>query len=515
MRDADLYSDGCVTAWTCPHCGLEIRGRLRFPVHCSCGYITRAHSRYRATTRVIQPTRYLRRLLGWDADRHCAAADLFDLLQRSTVTLPSGRLLAMCEQLATLQPDFSAGARAAIELALHTRPHELHDELTICVTTWKRPDSLARFLASVRQTCPGLQVLVQNTGGNLSFGRNRLVDRVTTPYFLVCEDDFVFTAKTRLENLVEVLRDDPQVAFAGGEVDGPEKERWIIADFTRPFRGVVRLVAPREAYKFTDSGLPYLPCDCTWNFGALRTDVAKRCRWDEELPLVEHLEYFWRLSQAWKCAFVPSVEIKHGSDRPTAEYTTARMDTYALGKLAQRKIGHGIYRVKRYAQTRLRPNVLIMGVGHSNTTITARQLGALGWWVPSEDLWCELQPLRVFNDAVLRTGEFSRHEAHRIITSIPQPWALKDPRFCDVLQRWIPVFEHIKPVLLWIRKDTAAVRASHERRGEDTAYIEARLRNAQRHYDLWPWPKLTLDAASIAAAVSLFDLRRSTAPCHD
>ena len=50
----------------------------------------------------------------------------------------------------------------------------------------------------------------------LSFGRNALVAKVTTPYLVMMDDDVQFHAATNLRVLLKQLEADPQLGIAGG-----------------------------------------------------------------------------------------------------------------------------------------------------------------------------------------------------------------------------------------------------------------------------------------------------------
>lgn len=62
----------------------------------------------------------------------------------------------------------------------------------------------------------------------VSAGRNYLLGKVKTPYFFLCDDDKVFTARTSLEKLRIVLENDPQCLLAAGVV------AWSMAVSTFP-----------------------------------------------------------------------------------------------------------------------------------------------------------------------------------------------------------------------------------------------------------------------------------------
>jgi hypothetical protein len=151
---------------------------------------------------------------------------------------------------------------------------------------------------------------------------------------------------------------------------------------------------------------------------------------------------------------------------------------------------------------------VVLGVGHSNTSITTRQLTALGWQLgDADDQWCESVSIRNLNEALLK-GKWSRAAAAAALQALPQPWAIKDPRFVHTLPRWLAVLGPYRPLLLWITKDEEAVRRSYQRRGERTDSLAAKLKSAARQFEAWPFEKLQLAAEDIARASLLIDPER-------
>ena len=155
----------------------------------------------------------------------------------------------------------------------------------------------------------------------------------------------------------------------------------------------------------------------------------------------------------------------------------------------------------------MKPNIVLLTVGCSNSSIVMRMLGAMGWNLgDADEKYAESVSVRAVN----MRRPFDIMAAYDAIESLPQPWAVKDPRFCEHLPVWRPILLHYKPVLLWVTKDHAYVRQSFKRRfNADPARADERLRKCQQHFTGWPWGKLRLDVDQIAAAVKLFDPGRA------
>jgi hypothetical protein len=389
-------------------------------------------------------------------------------------------------------------------------------EITIGITTYKRPDSLARCLASARRYFPRLPVVVVDTKGNVSTGRNELVRRCKTPYLLLLEDDMELTAKTDLDAMLDVVKSDDEIAGCGGMLIEPKQSPTWAHDF-REFRGEVIAELSRQPLRKTPLGTIYQPCDLIKNFGVFRVDALRETGWNEALPLSEHREFFWRLSKKWKVAIAHGVSLNHFGDRPNDEYNEQRARARELLTVAEEQIGLRLApTMGRFQFPEHRPNIVMLGVGHANTTITTKQLAAIGWQLgDADEEFAESVAVRELNDNALRTGSLDVQAARAAIARMHAPWAVKDPRFArGTLPQWLAVFAPHKPLLLWVQKDLDRVMQSYETRGESPENVRSHAANCQRYFDGWPWAKLTLHAEDIAAAVTLFDTSRSAGAAH-
>lgn len=155
------------------------------------------------------------------------------------------------------------------------------------------------------------------------------------------------------------------------------------------------------------------------------------------------------------------------------------------------------------------PNILVMAVGHSGSTVFARFLGALGWIThASTDPWEECPAVRAVNDQLLAQQSARPAEA---LASLRAPWAVKDPRFTLTLHHWHDAASDA--VLIWLRRAPEAVRASYRRRnelvpgGEPGMYgrTVADLEYSAAHqYEAWPGPKLALAHEQLQEAAGLY-----------
>ncbi|MDV3002190.1 MAG: hypothetical protein N5P05_003796 [Chroococcopsis gigantea SAG 12.99] len=101
----------------------------------------------------------------------------------------------------------------------------MEDNVTIIIKTFERPNCLMRLVKSIRKYYKKIAILVVDdskspisplpeeiTGyyhlpfdSGLSYGRNFALEKIETKYFLLCDDDMIFTEDTDLEKIYSVL----------------------------------------------------------------------------------------------------------------------------------------------------------------------------------------------------------------------------------------------------------------------------------------------------------------------
>lgn len=128
-----------------------------------------------------------------------------------------------------------------------------------------------------------------------------MLDRVATPYFVLLDDDFVFTQQTTLEKLFQVLERNPSVDIASGSLylPGKENEPYSYAELIEIDNGAAKELRLRKGNRGAlDTEPGCFRHDIVLNFFIARTESVHRVRWDERLKLGEHQDFFLRAKQA-------------------------------------------------------------------------------------------------------------------------------------------------------------------------------------------------------------------------
>lgn len=214
---------------------------------------------------------------------------------------------------------------------LSSRKSELSRKATLVCTTIERPDSAIEFLRSARQCCPDLPIILGEQcfephlielcaehgvthvvlpyDCGISAARNTLVELCTTQYFVLADDDFVFTRSPEFEFAIRFLDSNADFVCLCGDlinlkkIDGAFREsnrygaNMLVLDSTA--RGVIKvptdLVMP-EKIEFENEAI--LICDMPPVFGVYRTSFITKngmC-WDERFKIGgEHMDFFLRI----------------------------------------------------------------------------------------------------------------------------------------------------------------------------------------------------------------------------
>uniref|UniRef100_A0A8C8EZN3 Beta-1,4 N-acetylgalactosaminyltransferase n=2 Tax=Oncorhynchus tshawytscha TaxID=74940 RepID=A0A8C8EZN3_ONCTS len=185
--------------------------------------------------------------------------------------------------------------------------------VTIATKTFLRYDKLQDLIDSVRKYYSTVTIVIADDSENPKMvsgpyiehyimpfgkgwfaGRNLAVSQVTTKYVLWVDDDFIFTANTKLEKLVDVL-ERTTLDLVGGAV----REA---TGYTATYRQTMSIepgeeegdcLHLRRGFHHIIQGFPNcVVTDGVINFFLARTDKVQQVGFDPRLARVAHLEFF-------------------------------------------------------------------------------------------------------------------------------------------------------------------------------------------------------------------------------
>ncbi|OAD22917.1 beta-1,4-N-acetyl-galactosaminyl transferase 1 [Candidatus Thiomargarita nelsonii] len=166
----------------------------------------------------------------------------------------------------------------------------------------------------------------------LSYGRNYALNKVKTKYVLICDDDMVFTKKTRLERMYQVLGKTDFSIVSCNLIDhkiNSELRRGILR-YEGTFEvenGMYKLFLGKNR-GFKDR-LPLY--DIVRNFFMAKTEKIGEKPWDERLKVIEHEDFFLTMKEKnLLCTKLDDVFVCHYPRQTTKyqKYRRSRMDEF-------------------------------------------------------------------------------------------------------------------------------------------------------------------------------------------
>ncbi|KAM3872332.1 beta-1,4 N-acetylgalactosaminyltransferase 1-like [Diretmus argenteus] len=185
--------------------------------------------------------------------------------------------------------------------------------VTIASKTFMRYDKLQDLIDSIRQYYPTVTIVIADdsehpkpvTGPHIEHyimpfgkgwfaGRNLAVSQVSTKYVLWVDDDFIFTASTKLEKMVDIL-EKTTLDLVGGAV----RE---VTGYTATYRHTISVeeggtegdcLHVRQGHHHIIKGFPNcVVADAVINFFMGRTDKVRQVGFNPRLARRGHLEFF-------------------------------------------------------------------------------------------------------------------------------------------------------------------------------------------------------------------------------
>lgn len=224
------------------------------------------------------------------------------------------------------------------------------NNFTIIIKTLERQKSLYILLKSIYRFYPTAKVLVADDGVNpnfekfenkykdknivfykiekdsgLSYGRNFLLDKVKTKYFVLCDDDFVFDKKTKIIEAIKIL-EEKNLDIIGGYIRNYKIDKNIMDKIIIILQKILKYELPANYIgTFREDGKTlyvdyiihsfpeYKETDIVLNFFIGKTKIIKeKNRWDNELKLQEHTAFFYQaFKNKLKIGFTNILSVQH------------------------------------------------------------------------------------------------------------------------------------------------------------------------------------------------------------
>ena len=198
-------------------------------------------------------------------------------------------------------------------------------KITLLIKSFSRKKCVDELIESIRERYSDIVILIVddsdpklsfdyddniktygiNFDSGLSAGRNYGVSKINTPYFVLLDDDFVFTDNTDLLKFVEIF-EKSNLDLLGGYVIEKGKPLQYFGNFYYDSNDK-NLKTKKDFLDFGD----YKKCDIVLNFFIAKTEKIKEFGWDNSLKLAEHTAFFYDNKDKISVGFTDLVSIKH------------------------------------------------------------------------------------------------------------------------------------------------------------------------------------------------------------
>jgi len=201
--------------------------------------------------------------------------------------------------------------------------HRDFSDIAILITTFLRDEDLFRCVESIRKFYPNIAVYIGDNGEpaakktrfcnnngctlyqlpfdlGVSGVRNEVMRRMPDKhrYIVVCDDDTVFTKKTKLETWRIILDADADIAVVGGmlKINDIVDQKYEARTWIENNEYHVERITDPEWQKTKCGQYKYFQCDLTLNFFMMRQYIWKINMWDIKFKIAfEHSDFFLRL----------------------------------------------------------------------------------------------------------------------------------------------------------------------------------------------------------------------------
>ncbi len=222
-------------------------------------------------------------------------------------------------------------------------------DLTFLVKTFERPGCLVRCLRSLRRHCPQTPVVVvddsftpyartvlaeqfpdspmtayhlpPDTG--ISAGRNYALEHMTTPYFVLLDDDHVLRPDSHVDRMRATLVEGGWDIVGGTYVQVDQNNQPYVLCWEGELVRIDTMLVCRALRMSGDVS----PCDIVNNYFVAKTEAVRSIGgWDPELKILEHVDFFLRAGERrLRVAHLRGAFVDHRPQR-SAGYNRYRVD---------------------------------------------------------------------------------------------------------------------------------------------------------------------------------------------
>ncbi len=241
------------------------------------------------------------------------------------------------------------------------------NEVTAVIKTFNRPEALRKLYKSIRNYYKDIKIVIVDDGKitpdislfddntkyikadydiGLSAGRNLALEYVKSKYFLLLDDDFMFTPCTDIEKFYHKIAQGKFDIIAGEVLNWGYKKPEFCGSLERDGDVLIRKIG-----KFNEEIDGLKSYDIVFNFFIAKTDRIKKISWDENLKMGEHEDFFLRAKEYGVISgLYRGIMVNHYPIRDN-DYEKFRARASEYQKLFMQKHNIGEYKKETFVKT--------------------------------------------------------------------------------------------------------------------------------------------------------------------
>lgn len=232
---------------------------------------------------------------------------------------------------------------------------ELKEKLTIAIKTFERPGCLQECVESIKKMYPDIKIIVADDSKNpeknelvdeyyflphdsgLSYGRNFLMSKISTPYCMMIDDDTKFVTPNCIDMMVSILDNNPGIDLVAGHILGNIFKGILEKDDDTLYKIIGKHKETINNHKIYDFVI---------NLFIAKTDKIKKILWNNDLKICEHINFFYRAKDTIKSTVChDAVFLNSSKTNPTyykfrtqrvAEYTQKQCESLNVKKIQEK-----------------------------------------------------------------------------------------------------------------------------------------------------------------------------------
>ncbi len=196
----------------------------------------------------------------------------------------------------------------------------------------------------------GHQVIILPYNCGLSYSRNYFISKTKEPLVLVIDDDYMFDELTIFSPMINLLLLEENIGLVGGKLNDRDTlptRIYIQKIKNNNLNQLIYITKPinylTSSPTIIQKSYRYFKSEVVPNFFLAKKEVFDDIKWDNELKLVEHSDFFLRLKTSkWKVLFTPDTIVQHHPENNSEIYNsfrdtkTGKNCTLGLTKLRQK-----------------------------------------------------------------------------------------------------------------------------------------------------------------------------------